>query len=255
MKPYYEDDLVTLFHGDCREILPTLGSVDHVITDPPYSEHVHSSARRNRMKSANDRGGKYGADLRRNIDLGFTHLDADLRAFCADQFAGLVRRWALVFSDIESAHLWRTDMQDHGLKYVRTGIWHKQGSTPQFSGDRPANAVEAITVAHGPGRTRWNGGGRHGFWSVPIVLERGKSGEARVHTTQKPLSLMAALIADFTDSGELILDPFGGSGTTALAAAHAGRRCVVIEQQEKYADVIATRMQNRNLTLDFEEPA
>lgn len=249
MTPYYEDDLVTLYHGRCEDVLPTLEAVDHVITDPPYSEHVHGNARSSRMQSANDRGGRYGADTRRNVDLGFDHLTPELREVCAREFARLARRWVLVFSDVESPHLWRDDLVSAGLDYVRTGFWHKVGCTPQFSGDRPATAVEAITICHPKGRKRWNGGGSHAFWSVPIVLDRGKGGEKRVHTTQKPESLMRALVDQFTDPGDVILDAFGGSATTAVAARYLGRKTILIEESEARAEVAAERLSGEHDTL------
>lgn len=248
MKPYYEDSSTRLYLGRCEDVLPTLDQVDHVITDPPYSEHVHSAVRRNRMVSANDRGGKYGADRRRKVDLGFDHLTADLRQFCAAEFARLARRWVLVFSDVESDHLWRGDLVAAGLDYVRTGAWVKLGSTPQFSGDRPACGFEAVTIAHPKGRKKWNGGGRHALWSVPIVLDRGGS-ETRLHTTQKPESLMRALVEQFTDPGETILDAFGGSGTTGVACAYLGRKSILIEENEGRAEVCAKRLSQVQPTL------
>jgi hypothetical protein len=157
--PYYADDLVTLYHGEAEDILPTLERVDHFIADPPYSKHVHGAAR-SRVMRANDRGGRYGADQRRNVDLGFTHLTDELRDFLAAQAARLTSRWVLVFSDTEGAHLWADALTAHGLDYVRTGAWIKRGSTPQFSGDRPATGHESITICHQTGRKRWNGGGR-----------------------------------------------------------------------------------------------
>lgn len=239
--PYYQDEHVTLYHGDCRDLLPKLGQVDHIITDPPYSEHVHGAARSSRMVSVNDRGGRYGADVRRNVDLGFAHLSPELRAICAEQFARLAKRWVLVFSDTESSHLWRDDLTARGLDYVRTGAWVKVGATPQFSGDRPATGFEAITIAHPKGRKRWNGGGKHAVWTFPIVLDRGRNG-ARLHTTQKPQDLMQTLVSEFTDVGDTILDPFAGSGTTAAAAKMLDRKAILVEQDERYCEVIAKRL-------------
>lgn len=247
-EPYYRDEWVTLWRGDCEHILPELEPVQHVITDPPYSEYVHGNSRSGRMKASNDRGGRYGADTRRNVDLGFEHLSAELRRTVAQEVARLATRWILVFSDIESDHLWREDLTEAGLDYVRTGVWRKEGCTPQFSGDRPAVAVEAITIAHPKGRKRWNGGGAHAFWSVPIVLDRGRTGE-RLHTTQKPESLMRALVDQFTDPGDIILDPFAGSGTTAVAAKYLGRKAVLIERDEGYCEVIAKRLSSAPETL------
>lgn len=248
--PYYQDEAVTLWHGQCEDVLPTLDVVHHVITDPPYSAHVHGAARSSRMASANDRGGRYGADVRRNVDLGFDHLTSELRAFSASEFARLASRWVLVFSDSESGHLWRGDLEGAGLDYVRTGAWIKVGSTPQFSGDRPATGFEAVTIAHPKGRKRWNGGGKHAVWSHPIVLDRGRNG-ARLHTTQKPLGLMGELVGLFTDAGDTILDPFAGSGTTLVAAKQAGRSAIGVEQSERYCEVIAKRLAQG--VLDFGE--
>ena len=245
--PYYQDELVTLWHSEAEEILPTLAEVDHFIADPPYSEHVHGAARSRRMQSANDRGGRYGADLRRNVDLGFRHLTDELRDFLAAEAARLTRRWVLVFSDVEGAHLWGEVLEGNGLDYVRTGAWIKRGSTPQFSGDRPATGHEAITIAHPEGRKRWNGGGTHAIWDVPIVLNRSRADKSeRVHPTQKPLVLMSQLVEQFTDHGDLILDPTAGSGTTGIAAKRLGRRAVLVERDEKHCEAAAVRLERED---------
>jgi len=241
---YYEDEFVRLIHGEAEDVLPTLEAVDHFIADPPYSEHVHGSARSRRMQSANDRGGRYGADLRRNVDLGFKHLTPELRSFLAEQAARLTSRWVLVFSDVEGAHLWSEALTGAGLDYVRTGAWVKRGATPQFSGDRPATGHEAITICHPSGRKRWNGGGTHAVWDVPIVLNRSRADKSeRVHATQKPLVLMGKLVEQFTDPGELICDPTAGSGTTGVAAKRLGRRAVLIERDEKHCEAAARRLE------------
>ena len=240
MKPFYEDEAATLYLGDYRDVLPEIESADHAIFDPPYSEHVHASVRSAKML-ANDRGGKYGSDTRRNVDLGFEHLADRDRDFLAAHIARIVSRWTLVFSDAESSHLWRESLEAVGLDYVRTGAWVKVGSTPQFSGDRPATGFEAVTIAHPKGRKRWNGGGKHAVWSVPIVLKRSRLQE-RNHPTEKPLSLMRALVEEFTDPGEVILDMTAGSGTTGIAAKETGRRAVLIERDEKHAETAARRL-------------
>lgn len=148
---------ITLYLGDCREILPTLGAVDAVVTDPPYSDYVHSKSRRGGADGL-DRDG-YLASYSRAKDLGFAAITEETRKLCAEQFARVSRRWILIFSDLESAHLWRLCCEGAGLDYCRTGLWHKQNATPQFTGDRPAVAAEAITIVHPCGRKTWNGGG------------------------------------------------------------------------------------------------
>lgn len=251
MSIYYEDEYVQLHHGDYRDVLPGLEAVDHVIADPPYSEKTHTSVRSRRM-GANDRGGRYGADLRRQVDLGFDHLTTEDMQFMAREFGRLVKRWVLVFSDVESDHLWRDELTEAGLDYVRTGAWVKRGSTPQFSGDRPATAFEAITICHPGGRKRWNGGGKHALWDVPIVLNRARADKSeRVHPTQKPEVLMRHLVCDFTDPGDVILDPTAGSGTTGVAAKVEGRRAVLIERDEKHCESAARRLQAVPQAFDF----
>lgn len=208
-------------------------SIDHVITDPPYSKRTHKAVRRASLT------GETG--ISRNVDLGFESLTAETQTRCAREFARIARRWILVFCDHEGSTGWREAFINAGLDYVRTGIWLKLGSTPQFTGDRPATGHECIVIAHRKGRKRWNGGGKHGVWKCPIVLNHGPK-EARVHTTQKPLALMESLIRDFTDPGDLILDPFCGSGTTLVASRKLGRNAIGMERDPTYAEVARKRI-------------
>lgn len=237
--------------GDNAEVLPTLPpkSVAHVITDPPYSEKVHKATRRGAMVAE---PGKGEAAYFRATDLGFAHLEPELRRFIAREVGRLSARWSLVFCDVEGSGAWIEDLQAHGTNYVRTGAWVKIGCTPQFTGDRPAVGFEAVVVGHRAkaGRYRWNGGGAHAVWSYPIVFDRGGVPN-RVHTTQKPLDLMLRLVSDFTDPDEVILDPFAGSGTTGVACLRLGRRFIGIEKSPHYAAVARDRLdaESRGLTL------
>lgn len=225
--------------GDCIAGLRELAddSVDVTITDPPYDDHTHRSGRRGDHNQARypNRGYRIGREKQfsKQRDLGFAAITAEQMNAAAEQFARVTRRWVNVFCAIEmvgdsaadDGHGWRAALERAGLEYVRTCVWHKLGSTPQFTGDRPAQAVEAIVVAHRPGRKRWNGGGKHGYYAHPIVLERGH-GEVRLHTTQKPLSLVRELVRDFSEPGELVLDAYAGSATTGVACVQEGRQFV-----------------------------
>lgn len=255
MNPYYDKDGIQIFHGDCRDVLPTLDRVDVVITDPPYSEWVHAKVRRGGSVRAVDitTGGPKKPVVSTSTVLGFEALDEETRRVCAREFARLARRWVLTFSDIESACLWREDLSDAGLEYVRTGAWIKLGATPQFTGDRPGTAFETITICHpfAPPRKHWNGGGRLAKWEVP-VLNNSKT-EVRIHTTQKPLALMLALVTDFSDEGETILDAFMGSGTTLDAAKRLGRNAIGIDMAEENCEKAANRLRlaSRQPSMDF----
>jgi site-specific DNA-methyltransferase (adenine-specific) len=213
--------------ADCSDVLPMLPprSVDHVISDPPYSEHTHAKVRRGGSFHAPDRtDGVKRPVISTSAVLGFEALTPTLREAVAAEAARLVRRWVLLFSDAESAHEWATALTEQGLEHVRIGAWIKIGGTPQFTGDRPGIGYEAIEIAHPKGRKRWNGGGTHGVWAHTIC-----QGDGRVHTTQKPLPLLIELVELFTNPGEIILDPFCGSGSLGQACVRLGRRYIGLD--------------------------
>ena len=241
MKPYYEQSGVTIYHGDCREIMANLEAVDHMITDPPYSAHTHA---KQWIGSALTDDGKPRVSTAFK-ELGFDALTPEIRHDVCREAFRLVARWSMAFCDLESIWHWREDMRGAGLDYVRTCIWDKVDSAPQFTGDRPASAAEAIVVAHKRGKKEWNGGGGRNVFCHATNAEKG----AKPHPSTKPEPLMAELIGLFTDAGDLILDPFAGSGSTAVAAKRLGRRCILIEQQEQYCEVAARRLSQE--ALDF----
>lgn len=234
-EPYYQDNAVTIYHGDAVELLPGLAAVDVAITDPPYSAHVD----RNVRAGVGQRPGS------RKVSLGFEPLAAEVRTRIAGEFARLVARWILVFCEVEGVHLWQEALVDVGLDHIRTGAWMKRGAPPQFTGDRPAQGFETIEIAHQPGRKRWNGRGSHGVWTAKIVR-----GKGRTHPTEKPLDLIARLVVLFSDPGELILDPFAGACTTGAAAKALGRRAVLIEREERYCEAGARRLAQEELGFE-----
>lgn len=240
MKPYYEDSWTQIFHGDCREILPELGPISHVITDPPYGEHVHlkqwighewTSKKRPRMST-------------HHKQLGFDPITPELQLVVCEQARRLAERWTLIFCDIEGINTWRGPLAYAGLEYIRSCIWDKIDSAPQFTGDRPASGAEAIICAHRPGKKRWNGGGSKNVFRCSCnQFQRGP----KPHPSTKPEPLMMELIHLFTDPGETILDPFMGSGSTLAAAKRLGRRSIGIEIEEKYCRIAVDRLRQESL--------
>lgn len=225
--------------GDCLPFLRSMPdkSVDHVITDPPYEAEAHSGALSKFV-------GEAMADrlVLPGQALSFAKMDESTRAAVSAEMGRIVRRWAIVFCQVEAAMLWRKAAEDGGLIYRRTGIWWKPDAMPQFSGDRPSMGYESILIAHAKGKSRWNGGGRQGVWTFNKIgpEDRNRTG----HETQKPVALMEALVRDFTDPGETILDPFAGSGTTGVAALKLGRRFIGCELSPKYHAVALKRLSN-----------
>jgi len=218
LSAYYADEAVTLYLGDSRELAPSLYNYDHFIGDPPYDEKTHDGAR------SNSKGFK----------IGFAPIDpADVVAIVKP------RRWALAFCALEMLGDYKRLTGD---RWIRSGVWDRDGGTPQISGDRPAQGAEGIAIWHPDGVKRWNGNGKMGKWRAPIV-----KGDDRVHETQKPVSLMLQLVRDFTDVDELIADFFAGSGTTGVAAKMCGRRAVLVEIDEKKCEDAARRLQATEL--------
>lgn len=218
----------TLYLGDCRDILPTLGKVDHVFSDPPYGVNETHSAH---LSGVTLRDGTPARQA-----LGFDGItQQELQAFAA-QWVGMASRWVVFSCEWKHAH---------ALPHlIRLGIWRKPDGTPQFTGDRPGTGWEAVAILHREGRKKWNGGGKHAVWTIP-------KGAGDGHPTQKPVPLLREWVCDFTDPAETILAPFMGSGTTGVAAVQMGRNFIGIEREPKYFDIACRRIEEAQRQSDL----
>lgn len=226
MTPYYQDDLITLYLADCREIIPIVGEIDLVLTDPPYEAHTHNSA---------NRCGKFINGKYRYAEIDFDPINEELRALVTS----IPCNWSLIFCQVEAVSKYKHLLGD---AYVRTMIWTKPDGTPQFTGDRPAQGYECIATSwHGNDRMRWNGGGKRGVFNHKV-----RDGEQRFHPTQKPITLIRELIKLFSLGG-VIFDPFAGSGTTLRAAKDLGIKAIGVEMQEKYCEAAVKRLAQESL--------
>jgi site-specific DNA-methyltransferase (adenine-specific) len=219
---------VTLYLGDCREILPTLEGVRHIITDPPYEDELHKA-----MGSIRRNDGREMVQ-----DLGFEGINAT-REDIAAAIVKAAEGWLIVFTLAEGVRAWRDPIQAAGGKWDTTLAWIKPDASPRFNGQGAARGFEcAVTAWCGKGYRSWNAGGKRGIYTHCVNV--GRQGE---HPTEKPLSLMAEILRDYTKPGELICDPFCGSGTTGVAAVKSGCRFVGIERDEKWFDLSRRRIQ------------
>lgn len=231
-QPYYQDEHVTLWHGDSREIMSGMsdGSVDAVITDPPYTARTHGMAKSNAGRGIGVRAIDFEA---------FT--DDDLH-FTLREFGRLTRRW--VVTSLDYRHAFQADANPpEGLRVLRLGVWVKTNPMPQISADRPGQGWEAIAYMHRADiKPTWAGGGKSGNYVLPVQQGQG-------HPTAKPLSMVSDWVRLFTTPGDTIFDPFAGSGTTLRAAVDNGRRAIGVELEERYCEVIAKRLSQGVLDL------
>lgn len=220
---------IRIILGDCLQVLPDLGPVDHVITDPPYEAEAHASTR------VTQRSIKSGVSEPIDFEPITEGLREAIPQWCANRCAG----WLLAFCQIEGVFLWRQAMENAAVKFKRGMIWVKPDSSPQFNGQGPAPGSECMALGWcGDGVSRWNAGGKRGIYRHNTK----SSTREGTHPTEKPLSLMLELVRDFTNEDDLILDPFMGSGTTGVAAAKLGRRFIGIERDPKYFDLAHRRI-------------
>lgn len=228
--PYYSDPLVTLYHGDARDVLAEIElQVDCLLTDPPYGQQFAGDGAATKKANIRGDGARQGIRVARQAFFEVDrHLAADAHclSFChweswPDFYDGVSSLWP-----IKSAIIWWKDrggMGDTAMEYARdyeVVLYAAKGRRP-IAGRRDGAVIE-------------------GFPPV---------GAGRLHPTEKPLELMRYLLERHCPPGGLALDPFAGSGTTLLAAAELGIRSVWIEIEERYCETTAKRLASRTPSM------
>ncbi len=220
MKPYYQHAGITLYHGDCREVLPTLeaGSVDLVLTDPPYGIGYETT---------------YVASWERSQIAGDS--DSSLRDFCITHFAGLPM---FVFGSWKVA-------RPAATRAVL--IWDKGPASGMGDLTFPwKNSFEEIYVIGDGFKGKRDEGVIRGH--IQVTWES----KGRRHPNQKPVSLMAYLLSK--TEAVRICDPFMGCGTTLRAAKDAGLDAIGIEVEERYCEVAARRLEQEVFAFPKDAP-
>ena len=229
--------MIDLRLGDCFATngLPSLAprSVDVIITDPPFDQRTH--------RAAVEVGPRVAGKRSVAGELPFPPLDAAKLVELAQHFARVTRTWIVVFSGERQVEAWAAALEAAGARVVRFGLALRTNPRPQMSGDRPAPPADFLVIAYAtPGRMKWNGRGKAGRWDSPAA--RWDTGGKMVHPTQKALRLMRGLVSDFSNPGELVCDPFAGSGSTAVACKELGRRFVGWEISDVYHALACARV-------------
>lgn len=243
VSPYYSEGGVTLYHGDCREVLPTLGvCADHLVTDPPYQiSGEHSDEHR---RDGSTRKHNFSWDL----DPACREIDEGIIAAIA-----AVRRPANVIIWCGHGQISRFDviLREEGMS-TKPLAWVKQCPPPSFGVTRWASGFEMAVFGFDAGAT-WNlreSGMRPNTLRCepdpPNVLTcdamRHGNPEKNGHQTQKPMRLMRWQLDGIALPGQTILDVYAGSGTTLVAARDGGMNAIGIEREEQWCEVAANRL-------------
>lgn len=227
MKPYFSRDGITIYLGDCREILPQLSeTVDLVLTDPPYGTGGW------RRQEAGAGSNPSGSLVREDWDDGavdwLTLVPCDV----------VMTFWPAA----KTSHLLNA-ANERGMVKHRQLYWRKPDPKPQMGG-RTQWSIEPIWVLSAEGFQLY---GSDGDMCEASAVRLNRDAEATGHPYQKPIRVMRWALAK-TDRG-CILDPFMGSGSTLRAALDLGRRAVGIEQDERWCEVTARRLSQMVLPL------
>jgi modification methylase len=242
-----------MLRGDCLDILPTLpsGAIDCVFADPPYNLQLRGELRRPDDSLVD------GVDEEWDRFADYSSYDAFTRAWLAE-CRRLLRKDGTIWVIGAYHNIFRIGaiMQDLGFWLLNDVIWQKANPMPNFRGRRFTNAHETlIWAARGrDSRYRFNYHAMKALnddtqmrsdWFIPLCTgaERLRNAHGlKLHPTQKPEALLHRVLLASTIPDEIVLDPFIGTGTTAVVARRLGRHFIGIERHPAYVEAALKRL-------------
>ena len=226
MKPYYQEGGITIYHGDCMEILPDLPKVDLVLTDPPYGI------------SKKHKGETFLAGDTINLlpillPLLYKNLkdDGGIFIFAATKLLHETLWQFQTYFKLHNIIIW--DKVNARYPYQKSNFWRQY--EPIIYGSKGLFELA---------------GGKH--TDIITCLIDNPMASDRYMTVQKPIDLVMSILQATKETTDLILDPFLGSGTTLVAAKKLNRKCIGIEIEEKYCEIAAKRLSQS--VMDFSNP-
>jgi modification methylase len=238
--------------GDCTTLLAYLpaSSVDLVFADPPYNLQLSQDLYRpnqSKVEAVNDSWDKFGS---------FAEYDEFTRKWLAGCRRVLKDTGTLwVIGSYHNIYRVGAIMQDLGFWILNDVVWIKNNPMPNFRGVRFTNAHETLIWAQKKQGAKYTFN-HHAMkalnddlqmrsdWNLPLATgkERVKSNGAKAHSTQKPEALLYRVLLSSTNPGDVVLDPFFGSGTTGAVAKKLGRNFIGLERDKKYVRVAQKRI-------------
>lgn len=217
---------ITLYRGDCREIIPSLDKVDSLILDPPYD-----------LSDAPPGNSHYGMSLRKFESKGYTDI---VNGFDLDVLFELERvcdpfNMFCFCSNRQISKL--MELNERKGRITTLLVWHKVNAAP-FANGVWRGDIEYIVHARDKGTTfLGNAEEKKKVSEFPIVQDKD-------HPTVKPLELIKKFVKICSTQGQTVLDPYMGLGTTLVACAKMGRKAIGIELEKDYFDEACRRVEN-----------
>ncbi|HVQ08937.1 MAG TPA: site-specific DNA-methyltransferase [Allosphingosinicella sp.] len=251
-----------ILQGDCVAAMARLpdASIDMIFADPPYNLQLGGDLFRpegGRVDAVDDDWDKFDT---------FASYDAFTRAWLAEARRILKPDGTLwVIGSYHNIFRVGAALQDQGYWILNDIIWRKSNPMPNFRGTRFTNAHETLIWASRGENSRYTFNYRamkalndelqmRSDWVLPICAggERVKDGGLKAHPTQKPEALLYRVLLACTNKGDVVLDPFFGTGTTGAVARRLGRKWIGIERESRYIRVARERIDS---TLELDESA
>jgi modification methylase len=244
--------LDTILHGSCLEVIRQLPekSIDMVFADPPYNLQLSRELRRpnhTRVSGVNDDWDKFTS---------FEEYD-NFTCFWLSSCRRILKDEGTLWVIGTYHNIFRVGaiLQDLGYWILNDVVWLKTNPMPNFRGVRFTNAHETLiwaqkikgkkyTFNHNAMKSLNGDLQMRSDWSIPLCTgkERLRSDGSKTHSTQKPESLLYRIILSSSNYGDVVLDPFFGSGTTGAVARKLGRHFIGIELEETYIKVASDRI-------------
>ena len=250
MKPYYQDDYVTIYHGDCREILPELPKVDLVLTSPPFNMRTRI---RNGEYTERERSEHFS---KKYSSFGDALPIKEYYKLHKSLLSEMIILAPIVFIDIQivtgSKEAWFKIIGDFSKHLKDIAIWDKGEGQPAMHDSVMNRSYEMILIFEASAtagraftKSYFNRGEMADMWR----LGRGGDGAISGHSALFNDKLVARVLNGWSAINDTILDPFLGLGTTAYCAKKLNRKCIGIDIEEKYCEISANRC--RQMVFDL----
>lgn len=233
---------VTLYSGNCVDILKNIekSSIDMVLTDPPYNLGIFMKNRQTNLKQM--RSNYFGAAGWDNLE--YDEWIRNMEEFIAETSRVIVRGGSMIlFMSVIKVESIIKLAEKYGFYYKTTGIWHKLNPMPRNMNLHYVNSTEAwLYFTHEVKSSKFNNNGRvlHDFIETPVTPQNER--KLGKHPTQKPVQLMEYFIEVLSDEGDVVLDPFMGSGSSGIASIKLNRDFVGIELNTEYYEIAKSRI-------------